>query len=191
MTAPSATDDDPYSILGVDRTADDAAIAAAYRALARRLHPDIAGDGATAAMVRINAAFDRIRTVERRAEYDELDEHVGRRGPGAAPAPGSAAHGDPLDPARWRPANDGTGKAGPPPGRPSGSVLDFGRHKGWSLGEIARVDPGYLVWLEEKHEGRPYLDEIDALLRRVGYRTGTGRGEGSPQPRRRGVFDRG
>ena len=68
---------------------------------------------------------------------------------------------------------DGTGAAGRPPGRPSGSVLDFGRHLGWSIGEIARVDPGYLVWLEGRPEGRPYLDEIDSLLRRTGFRTTT------------------
>ena len=59
---------------------------------------------------------------------------------------------------------DGTGGAGPAPGRPSGSVLDFGRHIGWSMGEIARVDPGYLAWLSERREGRPYLDEIEAIL---------------------------
>ena len=32
---------------------------------------------------------------------------------------------------------DGLGAAGPPPGRPSGSVLNFGRYAGWSIGEIA------------------------------------------------------
>jgi hypothetical protein len=49
-------------------------------------------------------------------------------------------------------------------------VLDFGRHIGWSIGEIARYDPGYLVWLEERHEGRRYVEEIDRTLRHVGYR---------------------
>src|SRR5919204_81217 len=37
---------------------------------------------------------------------------------------------------------NGVGAAGPPPGRPFGSILTFGRPIGWSLGEIARVDPG-------------------------------------------------
>jgi hypothetical protein len=49
-------------------------------------------------------------------------------------------------------------------------VLSFGRHLGWSIGEIARRDPGYLEWLEDRREGRPYLDEIDETLVRVGYR---------------------
>ena len=65
-------------------------------------------------------------------------------------------------------------------GRPSGSVLDFGIFAGWSLGEIARTDPGYLEWLDERHNApedasdashaRPYLEEIDGLLRRMGLR---------------------
>jgi hypothetical protein len=49
-------------------------------------------------------------------------------------------------------------------------VLPFGRHIGWSIGEIARVDPGYLAWLEARPEGKPYVAEIDALLRRTGFR---------------------
>lgn len=146
---------DPYAILGVGRDADDDAIASAYRLLARRFHPDIAGERATERMMRINAAFDAIRTAERRA-----------------------ARGDAMpEPPRWKAERDGTGGAGPAPGRPSGSVLDFGRHIGWSIGEIARVDPGYLVWLEERPEGRPYRAEIDATLRRYNQR-----GDGQSQP---------
>jgi hypothetical protein len=49
-------------------------------------------------------------------------------------------------------------------------VLPFGRHVGWSIGEIARVDPGYLAWLEARPEGKPYIAEIDALLHRTGFR---------------------
>lgn len=139
---------DPYAILGVGRDADDEAIVSAYRLLARRFHPDIAGETATERMMRINAAFDAIRSADRRA-----------------------ARGDSTpEQARWAAERDGTGGAGPAPGRPSGSVLGFGRHIGWSIGEIARVDPGYLVWLEERREGRAYRAEIDATLRRHGYR---------------------
>jgi hypothetical protein len=54
-------------------------------------------------------------------------------------------------------------------------VLQFGRHVGWSIGEVARVDPGYLEWLEVRREGAPFADEIDAMLVRTGYR---------PAPRR-------
>ena len=141
-----------YAILGVRPDSDDAAITAAYRVLARRYHPDLAGEAATDRMMRLNAAFERIRTPERRAEYDR---ELARSGGAERPL---------------RPEPDGTGAAGRPPGRPSGSVLGFGRHLGWSIGEIARADPGYLVWLEEHREGRPYLEEIDRTLRAVGFR---------------------
>lgn len=115
-------------------------------------------------MIRVNAAFELIRTAELRADYDRVQAASGARRPG------------------WAAEYDGTGGAGPPPGRPSGSVLDFGRHAGWSIGEIARVDPGYLVWLEDHREGRPYLDEIDRALRASGYRRPT---DPRPEPHRR------
>jgi curved DNA-binding protein CbpA len=168
----SATTRDAYAILGVGRDADDLAIAMAYRALARQFHPDVAGDLATGRMSEINAAFEAIRTAAARAAYAEVSVGAARDRPVGAQK------------------LDGTGAAGPPPGRPSGSVLAFGRHLGWSLGEIARVDPGYLVWLAEKREGRPYLDEIDALLARTGYGAGRTGGSGSTSSPGRGVFDR-
>jgi curved DNA-binding protein CbpA len=152
-------DGDAYSVLGVLPDADDETIANAYRSLARRYHPDVAGDSGTRRMMHINAAFDAIRTAERRAGYDK--EH------------------------RPPPKRDGTGGAGPPPGRPSGTVLDFGRHVGWSLGEIARVDPGYLVWLAERREGAPLRAEIDAVLRRMGVHQASSRDE-TTAPWRRG-----
>ena len=46
MTEPAERD--PYAVLGVPRGATDRQIVAAHRALARRFHPDIAGDAATA-----------------------------------------------------------------------------------------------------------------------------------------------
>lgn len=165
---------DPYVILGVDRSADDQAIAAARRRLARTFHPDVAGDAASAEMMRINAAFDRIRNRRRRTvqaveEAEDRGVVAGSRNDTPTSqwdtAGGSAATG--LD---WAPQRDGTGGAGRPPGRPSGSVLPFGRHIDWSVGEIARMDPGYLVWLEDRRDGRPYVEEIDRVLRHVGFR---------------------
>jgi curved DNA-binding protein CbpA len=153
-------DGDAYSVLGVLPGADDEAIAIAYRALARRYHPDVAGESGTRRMMHINAAFDAIRTAERRGRYTKV-------------------HRPPMK-------RDGTGGAGPPPGRPSGSVLDFGRHVGWSLGEVARIDPGYLVWLAERREGAPYREEIDRLLRAMGIHRSSSRDEATTAPWRRG-----
>jgi curved DNA-binding protein CbpA len=144
---------DPFTILDVPRDADDATVAAAYRTLARRFHPDLAGDFGTQHMIRINAAYALIRDAAARASFSQRT-------------------GDRSFPRSRRPQSDGTGGAGPAPGRPSGTVLDFGRHIGWSIGEIARIDPGYLVWLESRREGRPYRDEIDETLRRFRHRSG-------------------
>jgi curved DNA-binding protein CbpA len=81
---------------------------------------------------------------------------------------------------------DGTGAAGPPPGNPSGSTLNFGRYAGWSLGEIARYDLEYIEWLDRTPIGRPYRDEIDGILRQVGRR----RSAAAEANDRRGLFRR-
>ena len=95
------------------------------------------------------------------------------RPPAAAPPPGppptgaarsNGAHGAAPRPTAWRRGPNGEGAAGPPPGPARGSVLPFGRHIGWSLGEIARADPGYLAWLKDRREGAPYRAEIERLL---------------------------
>ena len=82
--------------------------------------------------------------------------------------------------------SDGTGAAGPPPGHPSGSVLTFGRYSGWSLGEIARSDLEFVEWLDRMPIGRPYRDEIDAILRKTGRR----RSAPAEASDRRGLFRR-
>ena len=60
-------------------------------------------------------------------------------------------------------------------------MLPFGRHIGWSLGEIARIDPGYLIWLQPRREAAPYREEIDRML--SGMRPQTG--EPAPTKKRR------
>ena len=174
--------DNAYSILGVRHDVDDADIAAAYRSLARVYHPDVAGESGNARMSRINAAWDRVRDPRRRDDYDrELGIYPVRRAPprrepakrafsgSSTRAQATTSVATASRAGRYR--RDGTGGAGPPPGRPSGSVLQVGRHVGWSIGEVARVDPGYLEWLEHRREGAPYADEIDDTLVRTGYRS--------------------
>ena len=86
------------------------------------------------------------------------DLHHDRRRAGGA---GGMGLGRPSDSEVW---------AGPPPGNASGSVLSFGRYRGWSLGEVARRDTEYLEWLERSPSGRPFRAELDALLRAGGHR---------------------
>jgi curved DNA-binding protein CbpA len=83
-------------------------------------------------------------------------------------------------------AADGFGAAGPPPGRPSGTVLNFGRYAGWSLGEVARSDVEYIEWLDRAPIGRNYRQEIDEILRGKGRRASADPGETD----RRGLFRR-
>src|SRR5262245_34586249 len=58
-----------YAVLGVDPDADNATIRRAYRALARRHHPDFGGDNRE--MVIINDAWHVLRDPERRARYNQ------------------------------------------------------------------------------------------------------------------------
>ncbi len=98
---------------------------------------------------------------------------------------GRSTTGSTYDPSAMR-TPEGRGAAGPPPGRPSGSVLNFGRYAGWSLGEILRTDVEYVEWLDRMPIGRMYQQEIDALLRTVGRRTSAPPG----QTDKRGLFRR-
>ena len=105
-------------------------------------------------------------------------------GPGTAPRPqqvpdpqyvstdwtsGRSNAGGGFDPTTMA-TGQGVGSAGPPPGNPSGSVLNFGRYLGWSLGEIARRDLEYIEWLDRTPIGRIYQVELDDLLRSHGRR---------------------
>lgn len=70
-----------YAVLGVEPDADTATIRRAYRALARRHHPDFGGD--TQQMVVINDAWHVLRDPERRARYNQQLRHAKpRRKPG-------------------------------------------------------------------------------------------------------------
>ncbi|MDO8484233.1 MAG: DnaJ domain-containing protein [Candidatus Limnocylindrales bacterium] len=210
---------DAYKVLQVDAEAEDEVIQAAYRRLARKYHPDLAG-GAEAAtrMAAINAAWELIGEPAARVAYDrsrttpaggaattETGDPQGvrprpggetRPGAGARPTPpppetvsrdwtsGRSTKGGGFDPSMR--AAEGLGAAGPPPGRPSGSVLNFGRFSGWSLGEIARHDLEYIEWLDRTPIGRTYREEIDAILRASGRR----RSADAESTGRRGLFRR-
>ena len=139
-------------------------------------------------------------------------ERRARPGGGAADRPpgGGAARRDRPEPARPVPPDvvsrdwtsgrstsgggytgdvtaQGDGAAGPPPGNASGTVLNFGRYMGWSLGEVARNDLEYIEWLDRTPIGRSYQQEIDVLLRQFGRRSSAS----ADRTERRGLFRRG
>ena len=142
-----------YQVLQVDPEAERDIIATVYRRLALRYHPDRdPSPEAQRAMVAINAAWEVLKDPERRAAYDkELERRRDRRV---------------SDRMVRRPGDMPFGTAGVPVGPPSGSVLDFGRYQGWTLGQVARRDPEFLEWLERMPAGRRYREEIASLLRR-------------------------
>lgn len=229
MSGPSPGSTDPYKVLQVDSEAEDEVIAAAYRRLARKYHPDTAGADAAPRMAAINAAWEVLGDPGRRAAFDreravaaalERARSAGTAASAAGSVPPADPRGPGTPPASTRPAAppptpprppetvsrdwtsgrssigggydasmrtaDGDGAAGPPPGNPAGSVLNFGRYNGWSLGEIARYDLEYIEWLDRTPIGRPYRDEIDGLLRRAGRR----RSADTESEGRRGLFRR-
>lgn len=80
---------DPYEVLGVSKTASEAEIKKAFRALAKKHHPDTKGGDAAAQkrFQEISAAYDIVGDKEKRAKFDqgEIDANGNPRGfdPGA------------------------------------------------------------------------------------------------------------
>ena len=147
---------DPYEVLGVGRAATRHQIRAAYLARARTAHPDLVGGRGLDVMRALNEAWSILKDASRRSEYDAASGGVAIEAFSTGP---TAAAGD-ADPGRpfW------TGAMGSPPGRPSGPVLDSGIFAGWSIGEIARRDRGYLHWLRDRPEAKGIRSNIDRLL---------------------------
>lgn len=166
-----------YQILMVDPSADQDVMGVVHRRLAQRFHPDVdPSDEARQRMTEINQAWATLRDPEKRARYDrELasrrdrrssDRYV-RRAPVVDPsADASGAH---APPGARSSVESQYGEAGPPPrGMARGSVLDFGRYKGWSIGQVATHDPDFLEWLQRSPSGRQYRAEIATFLARLG-----------------------
>lgn len=140
-----------YRSLMLAEDADAEVISAVYRKLAQRYHPDIDSNAAAARrMAEINDAYQTLRDPVKRKQYDEwLAARRDRR------------QGDRL----IRQAADVPyGAAGRPVGMATGSVLEFGRYSGWTLGQIRLHDPEFLEWLVRAPAGRQHREEIQLLL---------------------------
>ena len=63
---------DPYEVLGVARTASQDEIKKAYRALAKKLHPDVNPGNITVEQrfKEVSAAYDLLSDAERRRQFD-------------------------------------------------------------------------------------------------------------------------
>lgn len=89
--------EDPYHLLGVPRTAKADEIRAAYRKLARKLHPDLNPGDRTAEerFKKITAAYDLLGDAEKRARFDrgEIDADGTERPPRPEPPPWTTRRG--------------------------------------------------------------------------------------------------
>jgi curved DNA-binding protein CbpA len=141
---------DPYEVLQVHRRADQDVIHAAYRVLARKYHPDFGGDDIK--MAALTEAWAILGNPDRRTAYDaEAARRYTRRAT------------DPKAPAAPKPqANQGYGRAATAAG--SGTVIDFGRYAGWTIGSLVGHDPEYLEWLARTPIGRRLTGEIQEAL---------------------------
>jgi DnaJ-class molecular chaperone len=157
-----------YEVLMVHHHADQDVITVVYRHLAKRFHPDLdPTPEAQARMAELNEAYEVLDDPDKRARYDEIlaggraerdrsgrDADASRRSSTTTEAPTAAS--------------DRYGEAGPPPKTPEpiGSVMTFGRYRGWTLNQVARFDRDYIEWLSRTPTGRTYRQELDDLLRR-------------------------
>ena len=140
---------DPYAVLQVLPNAEPEVVNAAFKALALKYHPDHdATRRAAEKMAELNRAFAILRDERSRAAHDRTRRVVGA-GLGVASTVRQGAV--------------------TPPSNPSpGSVLNFGRYAGWSLRDLARRDPDYVLWLSRHSSGIRYRTEIYGILRTIG-----------------------
>jgi curved DNA-binding protein CbpA len=140
---------DPYEILQVHRKAEPEVIRAAYRALAQKYHPDFGGEPGR--MVAITEAWATLGDAERRAAYDAqaVRTHTRRSTDRKSVTP-------PAGTADRRGQDRAAG----------GSIIDFGRYAGWSVGALVNHDPEYLEWLARTPIGRRLTSEIETALAR-------------------------
>src|SRR3954468_8589580 len=70
-----------YARLGLQPDAAQTAIAAAFRARVRLLHPDVPGTGNAAAFVAVKQAYDVLSNPHRRQDYDRAAQRAAAASP--------------------------------------------------------------------------------------------------------------
>ncbi len=118
---------DYYTILGVHPTAEDEVIAAAYRALAKKYHPDAAGAAFATRFIEIQEAYEVLRDPGRRQEYDEAvaQQKAGWFAPDREPT-GEKVDAEPAGDKSERSAGESVPQAGNGRRSPIGMALALG-----------------------------------------------------------------
>ena len=142
---------DPYAVLQIVPSADQEVVHAAFKALALKYHPDHDSTRrASEKMAELNRAYALLRDEQGRAAHDR-SRRMTIAGISVSAATARPSAGSP-----------------PPAATAQGSVLGFGRYSGWSLRDLARQDPEYLLWLSRHSSGIRYRTEIYGILRTMG-----------------------
>jgi len=188
---------DLYKVLQVDPSANPLVIQAAYRALAQIHHPDVSGDAEEMKRLNAAWEVLGDPRKRRQYDIERAGRHLSPLATAHAPAQatthptahttpaartpstayppyappssagGSAATSASTAPRQQQGPTTTDDKAGPPVGPASGSVIMFGRYEGWTIGQVARVDPPFLEWLRRVPLGRALKPEIDLALQRA------------------------
>jgi curved DNA-binding protein CbpA len=178
-----------YEIMMLHPTATPDVISAVYRVRAKRYHPDRAGAAGASKMAQLNDAYAVLGHKVKRARYDEILLSDGASGtPEAATratprtTSASALNRESMPGATnlkyqggsWsvRPPSEPTpnpaifGEAGAPPSHlpARGSIISFGRYRGWAISQVASYDRNYVEWLSRTMAGRSYRVELEQAL---------------------------
>jgi curved DNA-binding protein CbpA len=148
VASPLLPEDDLYARLEVSVDASPEAIELAWRALLKRHHPDVAGDGGAALELakRINIAHDWLADPALRSRYDR--DRLGMGSPGGVRRrAGIRETRSPRQPAARRPATPRTATPRTAPARP----------------DLVRGDPAQRLARFLERVGRLSPDELDRL----------------------------
>jgi hypothetical protein len=103
-------------------------------------------------MATITGAWAILSNPDRRAAYDaEVVKVHNRRATDRAVPTAPVAQAPNIG--RMAPTRPGTG-----------TIIDFGRYVGWSIGSLIDHDPDYLEWLKRTPIGRRLAPEIEAAM---------------------------
>ena len=89
---------DYYEVLGVDKNADDAALKKAYRAIAKKYHPDVnPSKEAEAIFKEASEAYTVLSDPDKRRQYDQFGHAAFQGGAGGPGAGGFEFNFDEMD----------------------------------------------------------------------------------------------
>jgi hypothetical protein len=179
-----------YQRLGVDRDADLVTLRAAYRRLARLLHPDVAGPAAAdgAAMIALNEAWWVLSDPQRRRAYDSTLPRPAAKISTGSQATGrasettgrAASNGHAKRPAATATSDPGRSAASPPPASTAASA--GARREAWLVSlrlQIRRLGTqaarSAVQTLAVRHRGVPrasYETLIDPVVTHLLFDTG-------------------